>query len=110
MVELKIDGVTTNFKQWNFPADILCGIKVHNVDEAYDLEYAKELAKEFLVDAESADTPHGEMGADEVSGYFRYNNAVFLATVQIEWNRYDKQYYFIDGSTLTSFEPVELTP
>lgn len=92
------------------PADILCGIKVHNVDEAYDLEYAKELAEEFLVDAESADTPHGEMGADEVSGYFRYNGAVYLATVQIEWNRYDKQYYFMDGSTLTSFEPVELTP
>lgn len=92
------------------PADILCGIKVHDLVDADDIEDAEEWAKELLVTAEAEDTPHGECGNWEVSGYFRYNDVVYLAKAEIEWNRYDKQYYYIDGSTLKSFEAVELTP
>jgi len=44
------------------------------------------------------------------SDYFIFEGQVYLAQVELEWNRYDKQYYYIDGSRLVSFEPVELTP
>lgn len=92
------------------PVDILCGVEVTNLDDVRSLEDARFWAKDILVENESVSTPHGECGANEVSGYFRYKGVVFKATVQIDWNRYDKQYYYIDGSTLTDFEPANLTP
>lgn len=92
------------------PVEILCGIEVHNVDGAADLEEAMEWAKETLVEQEAADTDHGECGNWKVSGYFSYKGNVHLAEVTIEWNRYDKQYYYMDGCSLNSFKPAELTP
>ena len=44
------------------------------------------------------------------AGYFRVNGKIYKAVVDIEWNRYDKQYYYVDGHTLVSFEEVELSP
>lgn len=92
------------------PVEILCGIEVESLDKAADLENAKLWAKEILVDRERVNTAHGESGNVMVKGYFSYEGKVYLAEVWIDWNRYDKQYYYIDGSELKSFEEAQLTP
>jgi nicotinamide phosphoribosyltransferase len=92
------------------PADILCGVEVTSLDHLKSLEDVKYWAKDTLEAKVHSETDHGEYGDSEASGYFRYNDVVYLAKAEIEWNRYNKQYYYIDDSTLKSFEPVELTP
>jgi nicotinamide phosphoribosyltransferase len=92
------------------PADILCGVEVANINKVNSFEEAKDWAKYSLFDKECIESVHGEMGNREVSGYFRYNDVIYLAKPKIDWNRYDKQYYYIDDYYLESFEPVELTP
>jgi nicotinamide phosphoribosyltransferase len=62
------------------------------------------------VERVQSETDHGEMGEMNPEDYFRFGDQVYLAKVEIEWNRYDKQYYYTDGTRLISFEPVELTP
>jgi nicotinamide phosphoribosyltransferase len=81
-----------------------------SLDHAKNLEQAKEIAHEFLRDQVCEDTPHGERGEHLPEGYFCYNGVAYLAQVEIEWDRYDKQYYYIENTELKSFEPVELTP
>jgi nicotinamide phosphoribosyltransferase len=92
------------------PVDILCGSAVVEDVQADTIEDARNWALESLRDRVGAETPHGECGEDEVEGHFRFNGQTYLAKVSIEWNRYDKQYYYVDGACLVSFEPVELTP
>ncbi len=75
-----------------------------------NLDDVKVWAKESLVDKAAEETPHGECGPYEVEGIFKFNNDYYKVKVDIEWNRYDKQYYYIDGSRLLSFETTELTP
>lgn len=92
------------------PADILCGIEVVNLNDADSLKDAKEWAKEVLFERECIESVHGEMGNWKVSGYFQYKGIIYLATVEIDWNRYDKQFYYMEDCNLESFEAVELTP
>lgn len=92
------------------PVDIVCGVQIQSLDEdSDDLDDAKGWAYDELVDQIGNETPHGERGDETNSGLFRYNGKVYLAEVSIEWNRHDKQYYYIDGSELTKFEEIELT-
>lgn len=92
------------------PVEILCGAEIQDISKAATLENAKHWAKDTLVCAVRDNTPHGECGEDETKGLFRFEGKVYEAKIEIEWNRYDKQYYFEDGSNLISFEEVTLTP
>ena len=94
------------------PEDILCGsARVHNVDEAgSDLEDAKGWALELLVNEVGNSTAHGECGPSSAEGYFSFEGKIYKAIVEIFWNRHDKQFYFIDGSEIKSFEETTLTP
>lgn len=92
------------------PVDVICGIDVENLDEAGELEYARAWAEEALVDKVRSETDHGEHGDSDASGYFSFDGVFYEAKVDIEWNRHDKQYYYIDGHELVSFEEVEFTP
>jgi nicotinamide phosphoribosyltransferase len=92
------------------PVDVICGIDIDNLDEAGSLEAAESWAEETLVDRVRSETDHGECGNGEAEGYFSYKGVVYEAKVEIEWNRHDKQYYYIDGSSLLSFKEAELTP
>lgn len=92
------------------PIDIICGIDVESLDEADELEYARAWAEESLVDKVRSETDHGEHGDSDASGYFSFGGVFYEAKINIEWNRHDKQYYYIDGHELVSFEEVELTP
>lgn len=91
------------------PVEIICGLEIKEI-KADTLEEAKQWAEDLVEMRVRAETDHGEMGDDAPSDYFIFDGQVYLAQVELEWNRYDKQYYYIDGSRLVSFEPVKLTP
>jgi len=83
------------------PVDIICG----TLDEYYDLsewideddEVDGNIFWESLREEVQDDTPHGEIGPDEWSCKYLVNGKYYEATVtNLEWNRYDKQYYFLD--------------
>ena len=57
-------------------------------------------------------TPHGECGGITHAGYFKYKDKYYLGVVtNFQWNRYDKQYYYLDklDPYNTKVTEVELT-
>lgn len=74
-----------------------------------DLTIAKEYAKDDILDKVRENTPHGESGDYEVTKLFKFQDKAYKIVVQIDWNRYDKQYYYIDGSSIKSCEEVQLS-
>lgn len=93
------------------PADILCGTaRVLKPSSTYSLDEAAECVGDILWGEVAAETAHGECGAAEATGLFEHNDQLYKVTVEIEWNRYDKQYYYVDGWRVTSCVPHTLTP
>lgn len=92
------------------PVDILCGSAnvIEYGENVNSLDMLKDWAKETLEDEVREDTPHGEYGLSNTSGYFRLDGHIYKIKIEIDWNRYDKQYYFIEESTVISCEEVEL--
>lgn len=94
------------------PLKIICGsVKVENLDEG-DLTFdqAKATAADILSERVADATPHGEHGESEVEGFFSFKGTVYKMVLDIEWNRHDKQYYYMDHSKVLSFEETVLTP
>ena len=93
------------------PVDIICGsaiiIDFKDVDS---LESLKSWAKDYLEEEVREDADHGERGADDASGYFRFDGKIYKISIDVDWNRYDKQYYFIEETKVTSCKEVELSP
>jgi len=95
------------------PVKIVCGDIV--VEDLTNEEYCSTLekCKRYMLDGIEEDirynTPHGEAGDSEAEGIFKFEGKHYKIIVDIEWNRYDKQYYYIDGSSVTSCEEIELT-
>lgn len=97
------------------PGDIICGIPIIELKNGMgnyikDLETAKEWMQGTIVDKVREETPHGECGESTAFDYFRYEGKVYKLTVEIEWNRHDKQYYYMDGEKIISCEETILTP
>ena len=65
--------------------------------------YAKENLRYFedlLCDIISENTPHGMRGSDTRTETFLIHGKFYNITIEgVQWNRYDKQYYFIDNYT-----------
>lgn len=82
------------------PVDIICGVVedvVHIEDEFETSEDAENFYEEVILNKVNEITPHGELGVDEYSMIFEYKGEYTKITLtNISWNRYDKQYYFID--------------
>lgn len=79
------------------------------LEDCPDMETFLSWAEETLDDELREITPHGECGGD-IDGYFRWNDKEWLVTYEPDWNRHDKQYYFIDncgGNHTTAVEIVE---
>lgn len=92
------------------PVDILCGIEVDDMSKRESLEEAQEWMVEVLIDKMRDDTPFAERGDETIAGHFLFDGKIHRIEVEIEWNRYDKQYYFIDGPCgMTSCGEVKLT-
>lgn len=92
------------------PVEIICGIEISDMSASDDLESAKEYMLDLIVEEVRDETPFAERGEDTTFGYFRFDGKIYKLYVEIEWNRYDKQYYFIDGFEYTECEEVTLTP
>lgn len=87
------------------PVEIICGVDIINLtNNKYikDLDDAKSCMKNILVEKVRYETPHGECGEHTVDGIFKFDGEYYRIEVDIDWNRYDKQYYFVDGSCVTS--------
>jgi nicotinamide phosphoribosyltransferase len=100
------------------PSEIICGKKVVSIGNEYqELDEFKREAYDHLRATVEANTSHGECGIDEEVGLFSWKGNTYKVTYYPSWNRYDKQYYYIDESShdyLTEYtlkvEQVELTP
>lgn len=93
------------------PIDIICGsVNVIDMSERTSLEEAQEWMVDQIRDDVYNETPFAEHGVNSKTGYFRFDGSIFKIDVEFEWNRYDKQYYFIDGCEMKSCEQTELTP
>lgn len=84
------------------PVEVLCGAEY---EEAYSLEDAEDIAKDMF----SACQEHGEYGGDGTY-LFKVADKFYEITVKPDWNRYDKQYYFIDGWYESEIKEITLTP
>lgn len=94
------------------PVRIICGDEFQEVPmkEGRTVEIAKEIMADWLEEDIRDATPHGEQGEYEPSKIYKFDGKYYKITLQIDWNRYDKQFYFIDGRKITKFEEVELAP
>ena len=92
------------------PVRVVVGDFIPDYSGASSLEEAAEEAADSAVEIEADDTAHGERGADRVTETFQYLNKFYKVTVDIEWNRWDKRFYFVDGHNVVSTEEVEITP
>jgi len=76
-------------------------------DNKYICEECKEeYFMELVEDIIKSETPHAEYGEDEPVRYFLWNDTFYEVTVEIDWNRYDKQFYYMDGSRLVNCERI----
>ena len=94
------------------PVEIICGkyipeCKVLFLDCHVVLAYCVAEVVEALFGCEAT---HGEHGASEVIDLVKWNSKLYRYTVEIDWNRHDKRYYYTDGSRCTKLAEVELTP
>lgn len=95
------------------PEDIICGTvdwtEIEDLDEAGNLSSAADWALETAVEKVREETEHGECGPGDVERYFLFDGELYLMKGEIDWNRYDKQYYYEDGSRVISYEKAILT-
>lgn len=86
------------------PVDVICGQVFREASSA-------EWAAELIVDRVREETPHGECGVGQDSEIFLIAGKYVEVGVDIEWNRYDKQYYYEDGYDYHVInEDVQLSP
>lgn len=94
------------------PVDIICGITedvIHIEDPIETPEDAEYFYEDVILNTVREITPHGELGPEEYSMVFEYRGKYTKVTLtNITWNRYDKQYYYIDMWEKAKFKYEEL--
>lgn len=83
---------TANIALYKFDALPENNVFATLLDAQYELEDV--LRDEARDDCEGA----GNCGCDQYTKQFMVDGIVYLATLDVEYNRHDKQYYYIDGS------------
>jgi len=95
------------------PIKIICGTVIveslTNQNYCETLEKCKTWMLDGIKEEVRVETPHGEYGDSEVTRYFKFDNKIYKIVVEFDWNRYDKQYYYMDGSRVISCDEIELT-
>ena len=97
------------------PVEIICGADIPDYSlnikgEEASFEEAKRSAYGDALYGTQDETPHGEHGEDYPTAVFKYKSTYYKVTVEIDWNRHDKQFYYIDGSRIQSCHPIPATP
>ena len=94
------------------PLEIICGDcdMISLPDYVESLDHAKEYTEDVIADRIKTATSHGECGDRYGEAYFNYDGITYKIVVELDWSRYDKQYYYVDDSSIKSCEPHVLTP
>lgn len=95
------------------PVKVVVGDIIESLDKvsyATDLAKAAVWAAEGAVDEVREETAHGECGDGEPTTFFTYRDKAYRLVTEIDWNRHDKQYYYVDGHRVKSVTEVTLTP
>lgn len=94
------------------PVEIICGKIIHKYDNTFDVNFAAEDVKEYVLDNIQDETQHGQPGPSEVVGYFELDGRYYKVIISILRDRYDKQFYYIEryDSVVTSIEEFEPSP
>ncbi len=84
------------------PVDILCGLEMESFDSLED-------AKDSFSDTLTCNQTHGECSF-EIPEHttVKVKDKVYHLTADVEWNRYDKQYYFIETLKIDAAETTLL--
>jgi nicotinamide phosphoribosyltransferase len=98
------------------PVDIICGTGTSQFEDMSrwidkDAEITANMFEDSLLESAREDTPHGEHGPTEWTGYYQIHGRYYEATINnISWNRHDKQYYFIDMWETAKIDIKEIDP
>ena len=98
------------------PVDIICGVgtKYQDISKYFpEGEILPEYFCRFLLDEVREETPHGEHGDVEYEQTYIVRGELIKAKIHnISWNRYDKQYYYIDmwDKANITIEKLEFKP
>ena len=93
------------------PIEVVCGtVEVWDGNNFDSVDDAAEYFKEKLIEEINEETAHGERGVDSATGYFSFEDNIYAFDVSVDWNRYDKQFYFIECDYVENIRVVELTP
>ena len=99
------------------PVEMVCGTlasqEVTRIPEAC-IGYREDFCKEVLTDRLVDKTPHGYSGPSSFEGLFVDSDGTYYKAIisNISWNRYDKQYYYLDDrhSITCIVDTIDLTP
>lgn len=93
------------------PVRIICGDDIQDyTDKVSSVNELTEYVVDDLVDNVRCETPHGECGESYPNTIAKFDGKFYKITAYIEWNRYDKEYYYVDGSGLESVIEIDITP
>lgn len=86
--------IYTDLSKWNNIIDVV----------------SAETFEDALLDEVKEQTPHGEYGGEEHTSFYKIHDKYYKATIHnIQWNRHDKQFYYIDmyDEANITFEELE---
>lgn len=102
------------------PVDIICGKEI--IDFTKNLYFSgflsehqailsnKDIWKEFATYyIDDSVTAHGRLGKEVLTPVFKFSGKYYKMRIDIEWNRYDKQFYYIDDFKVKSMEEYQPT-
>lgn len=93
------------------PVEVVCGVEIPDLSEfCSNMTEFENCVKDILRERVCENTEHGCYGGDSTDGIFSFLGQTYELTMRIEWNRHDKQFYYIDECDIINCEPVELTP
>lgn len=94
------------------PTDIITGdIQIPdltNIDYCTDLNACVAYLEDGIHDIMSNDVAHGECGPSTHKEIFQYGEQYYEVDYSLDWNRYDKQYYYLDGIDSGTPTTIEL--
>jgi nicotinamide phosphoribosyltransferase len=95
------------------PVAILTGEYIEDLTNDHyvkSFDDVEGVALEIITEIVRDETPHGVHGVNSYEKSFKYGDKYYKVKVEFEWDRYDKQYYFISGKNVVSFEEFTPTP
>lgn len=108
---MKRDGKVIIRPDSGDPVEIICGEEIPDLtNECETLDDCSYWMQDLILDEVREETPHGECGIDDVVKLFRFKDEFYQIHLLIDWNRYEKRFYYIDGSQIEGVVKVVPTP